>query len=612
MKKNPIKRMCIEKAGTREVLQGNIAFAVGCVRSGIHSADGYPGTPSTEVIDRGLSQVQDMIKVGWSTNEAVAAGVGFGHTLAGYDSVVTLKIPGLFQAADVFTSSSFYTAPRGALIYYVATDFTPSSTQHLVDPRNMIRSCFLPIIEPASHQDMIEVAGIAADIGRKFKTSVVILVSGTLCHSEGLVRLNPIRRVESLSLSESPAYFKQFNLFPGTLQARYHTIRTERMPGLQKMAEESSLNRRIQGDGEIGLITCGANTIFAREAANKLGKKIDILSLGFTNPLPLGLIQSFCESIKGDVYIFEDGNRYIEEYLHAEGIDVKGKSEIGDCTEWSPDLIAEAMGAEIFKRKTITAPVKRPPMICAGCPYRLFAIALGRLKKRGEIEAVFGDIGCNALLYFMNALDTGLAMGASESMRSGYVLSRPDKAAKCISLLGDSTECHSGMDATRNTVFRNVPGVKVVLDNYWTAMTGGQPAPSSPVNLAGDKSNFNLVKALEGNGMPVVVLDAFNRKEIRKSLKDALKRAENGEFITLVVRGNCINKVPNSQKGIEMKIDSDKCDQCYACLVCQGIEKGENGLPVFNNLCTGCGGNAPACAQMCPFDQDTPAAKLGQ
>ena len=77
-------------------------------RGGIHGVDGYPGTPSTEVIDRGLSQVQDMIHVGWSVNEAVAVGVGLGHSLAGHDAVVTMKIRGSFQAGDVFHQRRFF------------------------------------------------------------------------------------------------------------------------------------------------------------------------------------------------------------------------------------------------------------------------------------------------------------------------------------------------------------------------------------------------------------------------------------------------------------------------------------------------------------------------
>lgn len=80
---NEIQQLCDEAAGTNKVLQGNIAFAVGCVRAGIHAADGYPGTPSTEAIDKGLSQAQDRITVGWSVNEAVAVSVGVGHAMAG-------------------------------------------------------------------------------------------------------------------------------------------------------------------------------------------------------------------------------------------------------------------------------------------------------------------------------------------------------------------------------------------------------------------------------------------------------------------------------------------------------------------------------------------------
>ena len=114
------------------------------------------------------------------------------------------------------------------------------------------------------------------------------------------------------------------------------------------------------------------------------------------------------------------------------------------------------------------------------------------------LDVVFGDIGCNTLLYFMNALDTGLAMGASEAERTGYILSRPEQAGRVISLIGDGTECHSGLDATRNAVYRNVPGVKVILDNSWTAMTGGQPSLTSPENLAGEEMRFSLPDALKG------------------------------------------------------------------------------------------------------------------
>ena len=293
------------------------------------------------------------------------------------------------------------------------------------------------------------------------------------------------------------------------------------------------------------------------------------------------------------------------------GLTVKGKEMFSPLTEYNPAVVAEKLGFEIQKKESTLKPVNRPPMICPGCPYRLFAEAISTMKRRGKLEAIFGDIGCNALLYFLNAMDTGVAMGASESKRAGFVLSKPEMADKCMSILGDSTECHSGMDATRNSVFRKVPGVKVVLDNYWTAMTGGQPAPTSPVNLAGQPNSYDLVAALASNGTKALSVDAYDRIALQKALRSAFKDAADGEFTTLVVRGSCIKKLPSAQKGIRLQINKEKCDQCYACLICPGIEKGEDGFPQFTNLCSGCGEQGHSCMQMCPFKAMEPLVDKG-
>lgn len=602
MKRNIMKDYCQDDAGKTAVLQGNIAFAVGCVRSGIHCVDGYPGTPSTEVIDRGLSQVQDMIKVGWSVNEAVAVATAFGNTLSGDDAVVTMKIPGLFQAGDVFTSASFFKEKRGTLVYYVATDFTPSSTQHMIDPRNLFMNCMLPVFEPRNHQEMHEAANIAVEIGRQFNTQVIILANGGLCHSEGLVSLQEQNQRDPVKMPED---LRDFNVLPNMSRKNYDVVLTDRMPAMVEMVENSPLNEWIKGSGKKGVITYSINTAFVKEVRDMYQEDYDILSLAFTNPLPLDLIKRFSDSIEGDLYVIEDGYRYVQSEVERLGFEVIGKGRYSKITEWTPALIAEKMGLDVNQRSVTAAPLKRPPMICPGCPYHLFANAVAAKKKAGGLKAVFGDIGCNALLYFMDAMDTGLAMGASDANRQGYVISRPEMASKCISIIGDSTECHSGMDGTRNGVFKNIPGIKVVLDNYWTAMTGGQPSPTSPKNLAGEEINFDLQKAIEGNGTKVLTVSAYDRKGIKKALKDAQKAAKNGEFITLIVQGECIKKVPNSKKKVRVSIDVEKCEQCDFCLMCPGIEKGTDDYPQFTNLCNGCGGEQPSCLQMCPYQAMT-------
>jgi indolepyruvate ferredoxin oxidoreductase alpha subunit len=607
---NTIHQLCAAPVGQAEVLQGNIAFAVGCVRSGIHSADGYPGTPSTEVIDRGLSQVQDLIAVGWSINEATASAVGHGHNLAGRDCVVTMKIPGLFQAGDIFTSGAGFVEPRGALIYYIASDFTPSSTQHLVDPRPLFKSCFVPVLEPRNHQEMLEAPGIAVDVARAFNTQVVVMPSGTLCHSEGLVRMNPVRTLEPVKMPDS---LRRFNVLPNLALKAYHTVMDERMPALARMVESSPLNHWDKGSGKRGVVTYGVCDLFLREVMAAHHLDLDVLSLGFSNPLPMKLIRSFCQSIQGEVLVIEDGYRHLQEAMEQAGLKVRGKEEYSKITEWSPAQVAAFLGVEVPSAVMAAEAVTRPPLICPGCPFRLFAQEVVRLKKQGKLDTGFGDIGCNALLYFMNAMDTALAMGASESERVGYVLSRPDQVGRCLSIIGDGTECHSGMDGTRNAIYRNVPGVKVILDNEWTAMTGGQPSPTSPANLAGQAMVFDLPGSLAAHGAKVEVIGAYDRMAIRTALRNALEEAATGTYTTIVVRdGACLKKSrPSTQR---VQADPDTCKKCNLCMICPGLELGPDQIPVANNLCSGCGGHVPACSQMCPTGVLRPVSmqELGQ
>ncbi len=597
--KNTVKQLCEAPAGQAEILQGNMAFATGCVRGGIHAADGYPGTPSSEVIDKGLSQVQDMLKVGWSVNEAVAAAVGHGHSMAGRDCVVTMKIPGLFQAGDIFTSGALFVQQRGALVYYIASDFTPSSTQHTLDPRYLFKSCFVPVFEPRNHQEMHEAAALAVEISRAYKTQVVVMPNGNLCHSEGLVHLMPTQQREPVQMPES---LKPFNVLPNVARKNYDVVMAERMPALLEMVESSPLNKWEKGSGtgkKVGVITYGVGDMYVREVKATLGADFDLLSLAFTNPLPMKLIREFCQSIDGEIVVIEDGYRYLQEVIENSGFQVSGKEPFSALTEWSPALVAEKLGLLTLEKKSVAAPVGRPPIICAGCPYRLFAGEISLLKKKKMLDVVFGDIGCNTLLYFMNALDTGLAMGASESERLGYVFSRPEQAGRCLSVIGDGTECHSGMDATRNSVYRNMPGVKVILDNSWAGMTGGQPSPTSPANLAGETMRFSLTESLKAHGAKVVSVGAYDKKNLRAALKTALADADKGVYTTIVVAdGACVQKVEASSQRV--LVEPDVCKKCNACLVCPGIELNADGIPVVNNLCSGCGGSSPACVQMCP------------
>ncbi len=592
-------------ANSKFILQGNTAFALGVIHAGYHAADGYPGTPSTEVIDKSLAHVQDRIQVGWSVNEAVAVSVALGHALAGCDTLVTMKIPGVFQAADAITTSAFFTGSAGALVIFAVTDYVPSSTQHVIDPRYFFASTRLPVLEPRNHQELYEIPAIAADMSRQFNTPVIVLTSGILAHSEALIVTKEHR---AITQKEIPDNLKNWMLLPVIARVNYNKTTQERIPAIKKWSETSNLVTATYGSEDWGIIVNGESEIIAREALQIVNVNPSILSLAITNPMPEKKIRKFAGKIRGKLFVIEDGDRFLEEKVKLLNIEVTGKDELSTITNWSPEEVLQFLSNHVdIKYKSETKkinikPILRPPSICPGCPYKAFALVVDKLKRRKKIYASFGDIGCSTLLYFFNALDTVSCMGASDSMRQGFVMSRPEMADKVISVIGDSTECHSGMDATRNAIFRNVPGVKVILDNYTTAMTGGQPAPSSQVNLEGRPNLFSLKRAIEAEGGRTMVVDAYDLDGVERELKTALELAKQGVFSTLILEGSCNREVDSNNKIRQIKIDYEECKNCKLCNICPGIELDDSNAPHFTSLCTNCGSNNPVCLQCCPFD----------
>ncbi|MCX6152787.1 MAG: 2-oxoacid:acceptor oxidoreductase family protein [Candidatus Kapabacteria bacterium] len=591
-------------SGTKIILQGNAAFALGVIHAGYHAADGYPGTPSTEVIDKSLSQVQDKITVGWSVSEAVAVAVGLGHAISGSDVVVTMKVPGVFQAGDAISSAAFFSGDAGAFVFYICTDYVPSSTQHVIDPRYFFSSICIPVLEPRNHQELYDIAATAADISRQFHTPVAILVSGILAHSEGLVETKAQRIIVRKPV---PKNMTDWMCLPFIARNNYNRVIQERLPALSEWAEESNLVNITTGDTDFGIITCGINDIVVREALQLLNLKVPILSLAKTNPLPKKIIRKFWGSVPGKVFVIEDGYRFLWEKITFMGLDVIGKEETSTITDWSPDTVLSFLSEHIKKldfhpvRTNVDIkPAARPASICPGCPYRAIAVTIQKFKKQKKIIASFGDIGCSTLLYFFNALDTVLCMGASDSMRQGFVLSRPELAGKVVSIIGDSTECHSGLDSTRNGVFRNVPGVKIILDNRITAMTGGQCAPSSPTNLSNQENKFDLKRAVEAEGCRTVVVDGFNLEQVESELKKSLDLANEGVFTAIIIEGDCINEVAKETTIQQLEFDYNICVNCGICNICTGIELDEDKRPSFTVFCTDCGPYDQVCLQICP------------
>lgn len=596
--------------GSRQIMQGNAAFALGVLHAGYHAAEGYPGTPSTEVMEN-LQDLPESIQAQWSVNEAVAVGVAYGHSIAGHNAVVTMKVPGLFQAADVVASCSASHAISGALVLFVATDHAPSSSQYLVDSRPFLASLHIPVLEPRNHQDLYDLPEKAAELSRKHCTPVAILCSSALCHSEGMIRIGTCKTPVTFPPQKPRG---QVLLPRDALHAFQHSV-LRKIPAVLEWSLHQNLSEildsatdpnfpttetEIPGEGpeNFGIIATGEACLIVEEALHILAIKPMLLKLGMIHPLPLPTIQRFFERIRGHVYLFEDGERFVEEKLNHLGYFPRGKREHPTITHWDPDSIMDILAQREHLAKAPytphqeATPLQRPPAICPGCPYKAVSFALQSLKQRGRIKYVFGDIGCSTLLHFQNALDFNLCMGASESMRQGYVLSHPGQAGHVLSMIGDSSECHSGLDATRNAIFRKIPGVKIILDNRAIAMTGAQSTPSS---------TMDLVHVLKSEGMMAKRVDAYDANAIECALREACENAELGMLSAIVIDGTCIEVADRrAKKNTSLQVIEDQCTQCGACMICPGMSENAEGFPVIGELCTRCGEGAELCASRCP------------
>lgn len=132
-----------------KLLMGNEALGLGAIHAGVNFVSGYPGTPSTEVLETVAKHNDGSIHVEWSTNEKAALEAAAGAAYAGARALVTMKQVGLNVASDPLMTLS-YIGVEGGLVIVVADDPGPISSQTEQDTRNFAQFAKVPIFDPAS------------------------------------------------------------------------------------------------------------------------------------------------------------------------------------------------------------------------------------------------------------------------------------------------------------------------------------------------------------------------------------------------------------------------------------------------------------------------------
>ena len=573
------------------IMSGNEAIARGPYEGGVQFASAYPGTPSTEILEN-MPQYSEDVYSEWAPNEKVAAEAAIGASLAGVRSFCAMKHVGMNVAADpIFTVA--YTGVTGGFVIVSADDPGQHSSQNEQDNRNYAKAARLLMLEPSSSQECKDFMKMAFELSERFDAPVLMHLTTRVCHSKGIVELGD--RVEH----EYVPYKKQITKYVSApANAKKMRVNLEdKLAKMEEFANTVEINQPEYHDTKIGVVTSGISYQYAKET---FGDNASYLKLGMTFPLPTNLIKEFCSKVD-KVYVIEEMDPYLQEFLERHGIECVGKPTIPVFDELNTDLVREALTGE--KPESYDSELKsvvRPPTLCAGCPHRGFFQAIK--KKKGLM--INGDIGCYTLGANdpLNALDTAICMGASLSMAHGA--SQAYKVAgaktKAVGVLGDSTFFHSGITSLMDAVYNQSSSISVILDqqNPGTGFTlMGKPAPEVDIPA--------LCQAIGVKKENIYTVNPLHLDEVDKALDECIAKDEPTVIIT---RWPCVLKKFSQQDLEEFPtlhktqclIDQDKCRNCKSCVRtgCPALISTKDKVVIDTTSCTGC----TVCKQVCPFD----------
>ena len=570
------------------ILTGNQAIARAARDAAVALGVGYPGTPSTEVLetlttlDGGTAQ--------WAPNEKVALEVGIGVAFGGRRSIVTMKHVGLNVAADpLFTVS--YTGVQGGLVVLVADDPGMHSSQNEQDSRHYARAAKIPLLEPSDSQEAYDFTRLAFQLSEEFDTPVLLRTTTRLSHGKSMVQ--PGERETDIPTAVAPNDPTKYVMIPAFARKRHHVVE-DRLLRLRAWATTAPLTRAEYRDRAIGIITSGVAYQYVREVA----PNASTLKLGMVHPLPIEAIRAFAAEVD-TLYVVEELDPFIEEQIRAAGIPVMGKERFPLFGEFTPAIVAAGLGLEVAANPARDL-AQRPPSLCPGCPHRG---VFWTLKKLGV--TISGDIGCYTLGVTppLSALDSCVCMGASIGVAHGLEKAGLDPG-KIVGVIGDSTFLHSGITGVLDMVYNKSNATILILDNSITAMTGRQENPGTGKTLDGCPAlQVDLVGLVRSLGIEdVTVVDSYDIAAVEGAVKQALQH--DGPSV-VIPRRPCM-LIPHEIRP-RVEVQDEVCKACGACLKigCPAMSKQEvtiNGKvrtkPVIDPLlCAGCG----VCATICPF-----------
>jgi indolepyruvate ferredoxin oxidoreductase alpha subunit len=493
---------------TKLALLGDEAVALAALHSGISAAYGYPGTPSTEILEYLLAEYEkngsDGPYVSWCANEKTAMEAGLGVSFAGRRSIITMKHVGLNVASDPFINAALL-GIKGGLVIAVADDPGMHSSQNEQDSRFYASFAMIPCLEPRNPEEAYNFTKEAFEVSEHFQVPVLIRLATRLSHARAEVEVGEgeEEKLEQNALSKAKNK-EQWMLLPAFARRNYAAL-IKKQEGLLKWSVLHNANKLEMGgfgkngesekyiDASFAIITSGLGGNYYDENLADFvqtleGKTSAHLHIG-AYPLPITSIQKLCEKAE-KILVIEEGQPFIEERLRGllpqkiaiagklQGFDGNVPGPIPRFGELDPDNIRKALSlpprsSMISHIPSLPALPSRPPQLCQGCPHGDSYETIKKAVSGLESVAVTSDIGCYSLGASppYSVPETIVCMGASIGMAKGA----SDAGIKHpVAVIGDSTFIHSGITGLIDAVASDTNMTLVILDNSIVAMTGCQ------------------------------------------------------------------------------------------------------------------------------------------
>ena len=611
----------------KEFLMGNEAIALGALAAGVNLVAGYPGTPSTEVLETIAKRNPGNVYVEWSINEKAGMEVAAGAAYAGARALVTMKQVGLNVASDPLMSLE-YIGVKGGMVVLVADDPGPISSQTEQDTRTFAMFSTLPVFDPASVSEAYEMIQEAFDFSEKYGTPVFFRATTRVDHGyEALEVKDP----EEYYVNKPEGFVKdpsRWVIFP-RLSVKNHALIEKRNADLKSVFSEYHRNKILWEKDSAkcrrGIATQGVNFMYTLDSLHDENTRVMRVATPF--PFPEKLAREFLAGLD-EVLCIEELDPVIERALtyvcgkYSLDVRICGKltGDIPPSGENSMEIVKGAL-AEFLKYNETDTTVEeaeraadetkeepaselpqppalpvRPPVLCAGCPHRASFYAV-KAAMRGKKTIYCGDIGCYTLgnAAPLDMCDTCLCMGAGIGIAQGVGHIEPD--TKCFAFVGDSTFFASGITGTVNAFYNQADMTLIVLDNSTTAMTGHQPHPGTGRTVMGQVvEKVSIERVLRAIGLTVV--ETVDPLDYALSVETVKRVADEPGVKAIIFRSPCI--AITKPKG-RSHVDPDKCVGCGKCireLGCPAIILDSDGkkAKIDTSVCTGC----TLCEQLCP------------